>query len=196
LNAGKETANNSATANNPETANNSLEKSNINRNNRLNKNNPVTPGPDQNDIVKKHSGQNTTSQTGDEHIYPANQNPSINTGFGDNPESASVALQKSSTGLEVQSGSAQTDAKHLTVPGQPAKSAPVLAIAATPNTDASDYENEPMKDQEYQTDNAISVVALNDPSKGISKFFKKLTKRTPEETNARQVRVSVFQISY
>jgi hypothetical protein len=121
----------------------------------------------------------------------------VNAGINDtNPESATVAVQKSSAGLEVQAGSVKADANQLKVSGQPAKSAPLLAIAAVPNTNTSNYENTLMKDQEYQTDNAISVVALNDPSKGISRFFKKLTKRTPEETNGRQVRVSVFQFSY
>jgi hypothetical protein len=151
-----------------ETANTQESKTNLN--NRVNKSNQsVTPGPD----------------------------PSANIVSGDNnPESALVAVQKSSKGLEVQSGPSQADAKHLMVSGQPAKSAAVLAIKAPPNTNTSDYENALTKDQEYQSDNAISVVALNDPNKGISKFFKKLTQRTPEETNARQIRVSVFQISY
>jgi hypothetical protein len=153
--------------------------------------------PDQKGNVKKQGGQNTLSQTGNQNVNTGKPNPSDNTVVGDNnPESGSVAIQKSSAGLEVQPGSVQADTKRMMVAGQPVKSAPVLAMAAAPNTNASDYENALRKDQEYQSDNAISVVALNDPNKGISRFFKKLTKRTPEETNARQIRVSVFQFSY
>jgi hypothetical protein len=53
-----------------------------------------------------------------------------------------------------------------------------------------------LRENEEQTDNAISVVALNDKNKGITRLFKKLTKRTPVDENARKVRVSVFQFSY
>ena len=49
---------------------------------------------------------------------------------------------------------------------------------------------------DYQTDNAISVVALNDRNKSITGFFKKITRRAPANENDRKLRVSVFQISY
>jgi hypothetical protein len=51
-------------------------------------------------------------------------------------------------------------------------------------------------ENEDQTDNAISVVAINDKNKGITKLFKKLTARAPADENERKVRVSVFQFSY
>jgi hypothetical protein len=53
--------------------------------------------------------------------------------------------------------------------------------------------------QNFQTDNAISIVALNEQNKAITGFFKKLTKHNPDDdktNNARKVRVSVFQFSY
>jgi hypothetical protein len=58
-------------------------------------------------------------------------------------------------------------------------------------------ENEEPVD--IQTDNSISVIALNEQNKGITGFFKKLTQRaTDNETadNTKKVRVSVFQFSY
>ena len=80
--------------------------------------------------------------------------------------------------LELQPGLQDSaDTKHLMAAGQPAKLLRSLLLHAGPNTNTSDYENALLKNQEYQTDNAISVVALNDQNKGISRFFKKLTKR-------------------
>jgi hypothetical protein len=69
----------------------------------------------------------------------------------------------------------------------------LIAVADKPRI----TDEEPPTD--IQTDNAISVIALNDRNKGITGFFKKLSKRVPgDETadNTKKLRVSVFQISY
>jgi hypothetical protein len=185
-----------------------LNENKTDRNSRMSRNNPSGPGQDQKNIVKKQNGENAISPNREVN-NTAKQNTSVNSASSDNtestllatqsgnnnPESASVATQKSSAGLEVQPGSALTGTKNPMVAGEPVKSAPALAFSATAKANSTSYDNALMKDQEYQSDNAISVVALNDPNK-VSRFFKKLTKRTPEETNARQIRVSVFQISY
>jgi hypothetical protein len=162
-----------------ETADMQLNENKTDRNSRRSRNNTAKQSPS----VSSASSDNSESTL-------------LTTQSGENnPESASVATQKSSAGLEVQPGSALTDAKNPMIAGEPAKSAPALAISAAAKANSTSYDNALIKDQEYQSDNAISVVALNDPNK-VSRFFKKLTKRTPEETNARQIRVSVFQISY
>jgi hypothetical protein len=74
-------------------------------------------------------------------------------------------------------------------------SADALVVLTKTNTTVNN-EYDASKETDDQTDNAISVVALNDSHKGITKFFKKFTKQTPADNNARKVRVSVFQFSY
>jgi hypothetical protein len=176
-----------------ETADIQLNENKTDRNSRMSRNNTAK----QNTSVNSASGDNTESTL--LATQSGNNNPEsalLATQSGNsNPESESVATQKSSAGLEVQPGSSLTGTKNPMVAGEPVKSAPALAFSATAKANSTNYDNALMKDQEYQSDNAISVVALNDPNK-VSRFFKKLTKRTPEETNARQIRVSVFQISY
>ncbi len=74
---------------------------------------------------------------------------------------------------------------------------PVLLVGVAPRSSLPENENNAEPD--LQTDNAISVVALNDQNKAIAGFFKKLTKRAPtDETanNSKKLRVSVFQFSY
>ena len=71
-----------------------------------------------------------------------------------------------------------------------------VSTSTTGNVPNVRDENAVFVENEDQTDNAISVVALNDKNKGITKLFKKLTRRTPADENARKVRLSVFQFSY
>ena len=81
----------------------------------------------------------------------------------------------------------------------PGGHSPVLLIAATSTVENVPHlrdENAVLAENEDPTDNAISVVALNDKNKGITRLFKKLTRRAPAVENERKVRVSVFQFSY
>ena len=114
-----------------------------------------------------------------------------------NPDEATlIGLRKSSTNLEVQSSGlkpAGTTSQTANLAGE--KSTALLLSTAAIH-DQHIYENAVMKESDYQNENAISVVALNDQNKGIAGFFKKLTKREPADENSRKVRVSVFQISY
>ena len=109
---------------------------------------------------------------------------------------STLAIQKSSAALEIQSAAMQTGTNPQSVSSQPGNAVPAALTAANPKSTSSGYENAVLNEQDFQSDNAISVVALNDPNKGISKFFKKLTKRAPETESARKIRVSVFQFSY
>ena len=122
---------------------------------------------------------------------PDQQNASV-TGVADPTD---LAVQKSSV-LELQSAenSAARDAKKMEV--LPGMQASVLLLASTDATDPVQYKNADLKESDDQTDDAISVIALNEKNKSITGFFKKLTKRTPAADNARKVRVSVFQFSY
>ena len=122
---------------------------------------------------------------------PDQQNPSSTTVT----DPAVLAVQKSSD-LELQSAEIPSgrDAKKMT--GLPGMQTPVLLLASADATDPVQYKNAALKESDYQTEDAISVIALNEKNKSITGFFKKLTKRTPAVDNARKVRVSVFQFSY
>jgi hypothetical protein len=107
-----------------------------------------------------------------------------------------IGAQKSSSNLEVQSSGlkpAGTTSQTADIPGDKSKT---LLLSTAAIHDQHIYEYAVMKESDYQNDNAISVVALNDQNKGIAGFFKKLTRREPADENSRKVRVSVFQISY
>jgi hypothetical protein len=113
----------------------------------------------------------------------------------DDPETANLAMQKSSV-QEIQTEDLHktVDPKRITV--LTGNQAPVVLFAAAGASETVKYENALLTENEYQTDNAISVVALNDKNKGITGFFKKLTKRPAADDGAKKLRVSVFQFSY
>jgi hypothetical protein len=119
------------------------------------------------------------------------QNPSL-IGVANPP---GLAAQKSSA-LELQSAEIPTGRDAKKMAGLPGMQAPVLLLASADATDPVQYKNESSKESDDQTEDAISVIALNEKNKSITGFFKKLTKRTPAADNARKVRVSVFQFSY
>jgi hypothetical protein len=136
--------------------------------------------PDQQKILQPET------KTRDEQMTPA-----ITT-----DEAALIGAQKSSSNLEVQSSGlppAGTTSQTTDLAGD---KSPALMLSTAAIHDQHIYENAVMKESDYQNENAISVVALNDQNKGIAGFFKKLTKREPADENSRKLRVSVFQISY
>jgi hypothetical protein len=112
------------------------------------------------------------------------------------PEESLVAVQKSNASAELQSNGTPSgnDPKLITaLSGSPS---PALILPASNSKNALNNESALLKDSDAQTDNAISVVALNESNKSITGLFKKLTKRAPADDNTRKVRVSVFQINY
>ena len=111
-------------------------------------------------------------------------------------ENILVGTQKSSSNLEVQSSGLQPAGTTSQTADLAGDKSPALLLSTAAIHDQHIYENAVMKESDYQNDNAISVVALNDQNKGIAGFFKKLTRREPADENSRKVRVSVFQISY
>jgi hypothetical protein len=117
-----------------------------------------------------------------------------NTSSGENPDASNLVMQKSSP-QELQPVNSQngTDPKQISALPGSHSSVPLIAAGTTENLKD---ENALLVENEDQTDNAISVVALNDKNKGITKLFKKLTRQAPADENARKVRVSVFQFSY
>jgi hypothetical protein len=112
------------------------------------------------------------------------------------PDEPAMAMRKSSAVLEVQSAAYQPgpDTKPVVISKE--MNMQTLLIAANNPDDQLKYKNALLKEADFQSDDAISVVALNDRNKAISGFFKKLTKRAPAEDNSRKLRVSVFQINY
>ena len=111
-------------------------------------------------------------------------------------EATVIGSQKSSSNLEVQSSGLQPAGTTSQTADLAGDKSPALLLSTAAMHDQHIYENAVMKESDYQSDNAISVVALNDQNKGIAGFFKKLTRREPADENSRKVRVSVFQISY
>ncbi|MDP9041549.1 MAG: hypothetical protein M3N30_06170 [Bacteroidota bacterium] len=107
-----------------------------------------------------------------------------------------LAAKKKSSDLELQSTGIQSSKGPETLAGKPATQTPAILLASTNTAEQTGYENEVFQEAAYQSDNSISVLALNDRNKGITGFFKKITKRTPTDANGRKLRVSVFQISY
>jgi hypothetical protein len=161
---------NIAITKNQSTRNSGTAKNSIKRENDLSgKNNPVQP------MVSGNPDQRDLSS-------------------GEDPDGSNLAMQKSSA-QELQPVDLQNDADPKQISASPGSHSPILLIAAT-GTENVSYENAVLRENEDQTDNAISVVALNDKNKGITRLFKKLTRRTPADENARKVRVSVFQFSY
>ena len=121
-----------------------------------------------------------------------------NTASVENQEGSIPAMQKSSVG-ELQPVDSRNISETKQISAQPDSHSPALLIAATGTGENVPHlrdENTAYAENEDPTDNAISVVALNDKNKGITKLFKKLTKRAPTVENERKVRVSVFQFSY
>jgi hypothetical protein len=106
---------------------------------------------------------------------------------GQESEEILAAVKKPSEALEPQpgtNGSAGMNTRMVVSPS--VAKTPTLLVAA----------RESKQEEELQTDNAISVIALNDGNKGISGLLKKITKRAPADDNEKRVRVSVFQFSY
>ena len=123
-------------------------------------------------------------------------NPDLrNPSSGEDPDGSNLAMQKSSA-QELQPVDLKNDADPKQISALSGNHSPVLLIASASAAENINYENAVLRENEEQTDNAISVVALNDKNKGITRLFKKLTGRTPADENARKVRVSVFQFSY
>jgi len=125
---------------------------------------------------------------------PVLQNPSS----VEDQDGPMLAMQKSSA-QELQPVDSRNDANPKPLSAQPGNHSPALLIAATSTVENVPHvrdENASFAESEDQGDNAISVVALNDKNKGITRLFKKLTRRAPTVENDRKVRVSVFQFSY
>ncbi|HEY4935442.1 MAG TPA: hypothetical protein VII44_02615 [Puia sp.] len=122
------------------------------------------------------------------------QNPRANS----IPDESQLAIQKSNNSLEIQRGEIRTGSDPKQITALAGTQAPALVLTTTISNDQLKYEKADLKEQDFQTENAISIVALNDRNKAITGFFKKLTKHAPddEKNNARKVRVSVFQFSY
>jgi hypothetical protein len=109
-----------------------------------------------------------------------------------------IAERKPGNAIELQtpvSMNSSVDPGKLRIRGS--METPALLVGVKSGSDVARSENN--AEQDLQTDNAISVLALNDRNKAIAGFFKKLTSRAPaDETaeNSKKLRVSVFQFSY
>jgi hypothetical protein len=115
------------------------------------------------------------------------------------PDESVAAMQKSNAATNMQPERVPAGNNPEQVSALPGAQVPALVLATSVSKNLPTSEQSGSKDQDLQNDNAISVVALNDQNKSITEFFKKLTRRAPDNdqsNNARKVNVSVFQLSY
>jgi hypothetical protein len=144
--------------------------------------------PEKNNSIGKTSRYNSINQTRD-----------TNSNSSSVPDESLVTIQKSNTALAIQPERPriETDSKQISV--LPGTQAPALVLVTAGSKDQLKHENADLKENAIQTENAISVVALDDQNKNITGFLKKLTRQNPDDdktNNTRKVRVSVFQLSY
>ena len=174
--------------------------------------NKIQPAGRQNITITKNQSSES-SGTSKSRIKPGNDlsgknspvqslvsvNPDLkNLSSGEDPDGSNLTMQKFST-QELHPVDSQNGNDPKQISALPGSHSPVLLIGATgtsENVPLVRDENAVLAENEDQTDNAISVVALNDKNKGITRLFKKLTRRAPAVENERKVRVSVFQFSY
>ena len=174
--------------------------------------NKIQPAGRQNITITKNQSSES-SGTSKSRIKPGNDlsgknspvqslvsvNPDLkNLSSGEDPDGSNLTMQKfSAQELHPVDSRNGNDPKQISA--LPGSHSPVLLIAATSTAENVPHvrdENAVLAENEDPTDNAISVVALNDKNKGITRLFKKLTRRAPAVENERKVRVSVFQFSY
>jgi len=174
--------------------------------------NKIQPAGRQNITIKKNQSSGS-SGTAKSRIKPGNDlsaknspvqslvsvNPDLkNLSSGEDPDGSNLTIQKSGA-QELHPVDSQNGNDPKQISALPDSHSPVLLIAATGTAENVPHvrdENAVLAENEDPTDNAISVVALNDKNKGITRLFKKLTRRAPAVENERKVRVSVFQFSY
>jgi hypothetical protein len=174
--------------------------------------NKIQPAGRQNITITKNQSSES-SGTSKSRIKPGNDlsgknspvqslvsvNPDLkNLSSGEDPDGSNLTMQKFST-QELHPVDSQNGNDPKQISALPGSHSPVLLIAATGTAENVPHvrdENAVLAENEDPTDNAISVVALNDKNKGITRLFKKLTRRAPAVENERKVRVSVFQFSY
>ena len=174
--------------------------------------NKIQPAGRQNITITKNQSSES-SGTAKSRIKPGNDlsaknspvqslvsvNPDLkNLSSGEDPDGSNLTMQKFST-QELHPVDSQNGNDPKQISALPGSHSPVLLIAATGTAENVPHvrdENAVLAENEDPTDNAISVVALNDKNKGITRLFKKLTRRAPAVENERKVRVSVFQFSY
>ncbi len=149
-------------------------------------------------IVLKKELQNKSNGNTKDNLVKTN-NADQKDAKADVSDESTLAVQKSSAALEIQQDNLKMsdDAKQVPVVAGATASALVI-VSADPKNQVK-KEGADLKESDYQTDNSISVIALDDRNKSITGFFKKLTKADPDNnktTSTRKLHVSVFQFSY
>ncbi len=144
-------------------------------------------------VLKKESQSNTKENQVEANI--ADQKDTR----ADISDESPLAVQKSSTALEIQQDNLKMSGDAKQVPVVAGATASALVIVSADPKNQLKKEDAGLKESDYQTDNSISMIALDDRNKSITGFFKKLTKANPDNnktTSTRKLHVSVFQFSY
>jgi hypothetical protein len=156
--------------------------------------------PDQSGIGK--NGENKTAstigkprlqreeQSGQAVVVPVNL-PSV-----EDPEESGKEAAPKSTAIELPAFTGDQDIqtrRTVLIAGAAPSTTAVAAINRQPQTVSGEAV---VKEQDDHSENAISIVALNDRNAAITGFFKKLIKRAPADEKTKKVNISVFQFSY
>jgi hypothetical protein len=149
-------------------------------------------------VVLKKELQNKSNGNAKDNLVKTN-NADQKDAKADITDESSLAVQKSSAALEIQQDNLKMsdDAKQVPVVAGATASALVI-VSADPKNQVK-KEGADLKESDYQTDNSISMISLDDRNKSITGFFKKLTRTNPDNnktTSTRKLQVSVFQFSY
>ncbi|HSZ33696.1 MAG TPA: hypothetical protein VK772_10295 [Puia sp.] len=148
-------------------------------------------------LLKKESPNKLKGNTKDNLVETNNADQKGTS--ADVSDESSLAIQKSSAALEIQQDNLNMSADSKQVPVVAGATASALVIVSTDPKSQLKKEDAGLKESDYQTDNSISMIALDERNKSITGFFKKLTKANPDNnktTSTRKLHVSVFQFSY
>ncbi len=147
---------------------------------------------------KKRTYKNNTAETNRQDLALSQTgNGSLKTATS--PDETIVDMKKSNAAKDMQPEGVHTTNDPGQISALPGAKTTALVLATTATKSTTAYGKSDPNKQDFQSDNAISVVALNDQNKSITEFFKKLTKQAPDNdksNNVRKVSVSVFQLSY
>ena len=109
-------------------------------------------------------------------------------------------IQQSAVALQPQPVETKVLSNARLEKGLPVIAGAAMIVPAKPSDNSLINEKLTESVSDPSSENAISVVALNEKNKSITGFFNKLTKRAPADasgvSNAKTLRISVFKISY
>ncbi len=147
-------------------------------------------------ILRKASGNDLQASVNDQQDQRNAKQETAMQGTEINNQGDQELLQKKSV-TSIQPAESLNTTKEPPVTAEAKPATLTMAAVGTGNVaNAVPSKTVNTTESNNQTDNAISVIALNEKNKSITGFFKKLTRRAAPDPSERKLRVSVFQFSY